>query len=385
MTEWIVPLAAPRLRDRELQALLDGYRSGWWTMGPRTERLEAEMRDYTGAAEAVAVSSCTAALHLACLGAGIGPGDSVVVPSMTFAATVNVVASTGARPVFAEIVSVTEPWLDPVAVEAELNRGATAVISVAYGGHPGEVAELVRVCKRHGATLIEDVAHAAGSWHRGRHLGTLGRFGALSFSASKNLGIGEGGMLLSDDPVLAGAARRSRWQGITASTADRHDQPLSSYDVAAPGLNYRFDDPRAAAVSARLGRLDRDNEDRARIADAYRDALAGDGRMEPTAAPPPGDRNSHCMFTAVVADGIDRDHVRVALAERGVQTSLHFPPLHLSTAYQAGPPRLLPMSEEYARRSITLPLFPEMEESQLALVLDSLPGAMDLAERRRPA
>jgi dTDP-4-amino-4,6-dideoxygalactose transaminase len=384
MSEWTVTLASPRLRDDELDALVGAYRSGWWTIGPQTEALEREVCSYTGAARAVAVSSCTAALQLACIGIGLGPGDTVVMPSINFAAAANVVAATGARPVFAEIVGAEEPWLDPASAQAELERGAKAVIGVAYGGHPGRTADLARAASEHDAVLLEDVAHAAGSRSEGRHLGTIGAAGTLSFSASKNLGIGEGGMLITSDEVLAERARSLRWHGISASTAERHAAALSDYDVEAPGFNFRFDDPRAAAVRARLARLDEDNARRAAIASAYREALRDEERIHPTSAPDEPGANSHCLFTAVVAEGVDRDRVRLALAERGVQTSLHFPPLHLTSAYRGDAPAL-PLSESYGRRALTLPLFPEMGSDQLDLVVESLREALSAAERRSAA
>jgi dTDP-4-amino-4,6-dideoxygalactose transaminase len=381
MTDWKVPLAAPRIEEHELQQMADAYRSGWWVMGPHTEALETEMRDYTGAGDAVALSSCTAGLHLACLGAGLGPGDSVVIPSINFAATANMLAACGAYPRFADIKSVTEPWLDPEGAERGLKKGARAVITVAYGGHPGEVRALAALTEAHRVALIEDVAHAAGTWVEGQHVGTLGVAGAMSFSASKNLGVGEGGMLLTSDPELAELARMLRFQGITAQTADRDEEDVSEYTVERPGFNYRIDDPRAALVRARLPRLDRDNKRRAELDAAYRAALAGEERIIPTAPPPKGERNSHCMFTAVVAEGIDRDGVRRELAHHGVQTTLHFPPLHLTPAYADAAMDELPLTEEYARRAITLPLFPEMEQGQLDHVLESLGGALARSEQ----
>jgi dTDP-4-amino-4,6-dideoxygalactose transaminase len=383
MAEWTVPLASPRLRDDELASLVEAYRSGWWTMGSQTARLEEEIATYTGASRAVAVSSCTAALHLACLGLGLGPGDAVVMPSINFAAAANVVAATGARPVFAEIAGPHEPWLDPEAAEAELERGARAIIGVAYGGHPGGTSELAQLAESRGALLIEDIAHAAGSRENGRHLGTFGAAGALSFSASKNLGIGEGGILITSDEVLAERARSLRWHGISASTAERHQAQVSVYDVELPGFNYRFDDPRAAAVRARLARLDEDNGRRGKLVAAYREALAAEERIRPTAAPPGEDPNSHCLFTAVVAEGVDRDRVRLLLAEKGVQTSHHFPPLHLTSAYREG--SALPIAEGYGERAMTLPLFADMSEQQLDIVIDALREALGRSERRTAA
>src|ERR1044072_8596697 len=168
----LVPLASPQLREPELQAALDAYRSGWLCMGPRTAELEASMCAYTGADHAVAVSSCSAALHLACVGAGLGPGDTAIVPSLAFAATANAIAISGATPRFVDIAGVEQPWLSAAPAEAAIDSSTRAIVAMSYGGHPGEIAALSELAKRPGIALIEDAAHASGSWHAGRHLAT---------------------------------------------------------------------------------------------------------------------------------------------------------------------------------------------------------------------
>lgn len=366
-----VPLASPLLLESELQEAMDAYRSGWLCMGPRTEQLEASMREYTGADHAIAVSSCSAALHLACLAAGLGPGDTAIVPSLAFAATVNAVAVTGAAPRFAEIAAVDRPWLSAAAVEKAIEPSTKAIVAMSHGGHPGEVAELAELAERRGLALIEDAAHAAGSWQDGHHVGTFGLAGALSFSASKNLGIGEGGMLLTDDDEIARRARSLRWHGISASTWERRRAAAPEYTVEDIGLNYRIDDPRAALVNARLRRLDEDNRRRAEVDATYRAAFEAVTGLAPVAPPPPGERASHCVFAIVLEEEVDRVVFREHLSRRGVESSIHFPPLHDSPAYDR-PRALLPLTEAFAARAVSLPIFPHMEEWQSGLVIEAV-------------
>lgn len=368
--ERLVPLAAPRLLESELQAATEAYRSGWLCMGPRTAELETSMCTYTGARHAIAVSSCTAALHISCLAAGLGPGDSAIVPSLSFAATANAIAYTGAAPRFAEIAAVERPWLSTAAVEAAIEPSTKAIVTMAYGGHPGEIEALAELAERRGLALIEDVAHAAGAWQGGRHLGTYGLAGAMSFSASKNLGIGEGGMVLTDDDEIAERARSLRWHGISASTWERHRADAPEYTVKEIGFNYRIDDPRAALVNARLRRLDADNRRRAEIDASYREAFAGETGFTVVEAPPAGERASYCVFAIVLDPDVDRTGFREHLASRGVQSSIHFPPLHDSPAYDADG-RAMPLTEAFAARAVSLPIFPQMEDWQRDLVIEA--------------
>lgn len=365
-----VPLASPRLLESELREAMDAYRSGWLCMGPRTAELEASMCEYTGAGHAVAVSSCTAALHIACAAADLGPGDTAIVASLAFAATANAIAYTGASPRFAEIVAVDRPWLSAEAVGAAVEPSTKAIVAMSYGGHPGEIEALAELAHRRGLTLIEDAAHAAGSWQGGRHVGSFGLAGAMSFSASKNLGIGEGGMLLTDDEAVARRARAMRWHGISASTWDRHNADAPEYTVEEVGFNYRIDDPRAALVNAKLRRLDEDNRCRAEIDAAYRAAFELEQGFVAVQPPPDGERASHCVFAIVLDEGIDRRAFRELLSARGVETSIHFPPLHSSPGYDR-PAATLPLTEAFAARAVSLPIFPHMEDWQRELTIEA--------------
>jgi dTDP-4-amino-4,6-dideoxygalactose transaminase len=377
---WRVPLCRPTFRDEELQALLDSYRSGWLTTGPRTAQLEQAFCAYTGARHAVALSSCSAALHLAALGAGFGPGDNVVVPALTFTSTVGAVAHTGATPRFADIAGPAEPWLSAASVEEAVDDHTRGIVTMAYGGHLGETIEIATLAGERGLVLIEDVAHAAGSRLDGRHGGTFGLAGAFSFSASKNLGVGEGGMLVTDDGELATRIARQRWHGLGSQVWDRHHQAAPGYELGTLGFNYRFDDPRAALLLRCLERLDEDNRRRGAIDAAYRQALAAHDLIAPTAPPPTGEPASHCLFTAVLDGGIDRDEFRRSMASRGVQTTVHYPLLHESGAH-ARPEQRLPVSEDYARRCVTLPLFPQMESWQQELVVEAVGESLSDQQR----
>jgi dTDP-4-amino-4,6-dideoxygalactose transaminase len=379
MPAWTVPLADVVVPEEDIAVVADVYRSGWLSMGPQTAALEREFAAYVGARHALAVANGTAGLHLICAAAGLGPGDEVVVPSMTFVATVNAIAYTGATPVFADVVSLTEPWLDPRAVEAALTDRTRAVMTMAYGGHPGRTVALAALARERGLVFLEDAAHAAGSRVGGRHLGTFGRAGAFSFFSNKNLAVGEGGMVVTDDNEAAAQMRLLRSHGMTTLTWDRHRGHASGYDVVELGFNYRIDEPRAALARRRLARLDADNVRRAQLDARYRDLLEGIDGVTPALRPAGDARLAHHLFTVVVDDGIERAHFREELAARGIQTSVHYPPAHRFSIYAWG--GALPVTEAYGARAVSLPLFATMTTTQQDEVVNAIRAALGI----RPA
>jgi dTDP-4-amino-4,6-dideoxygalactose transaminase len=375
MPEWKVPLADLQITDEDVEAVAAVYRSGWLSIGPETERLENAFSRYAGAAHAIAVANGTAALHLICAAAGLGPGDEVIVPSLTFVATVNAVAYTGATPVFADIVGLDTPWLSAAGVEAAVSSATRAIMTMSYGGHPGEVQALCALARDRDLLLLEDAAHAAGARLDGRHLGTIGAAGAFSFFSNKNLAVGEGGMIVTDDAELAARVRLLRSHGMTTLTWDRHRGHASGYDVVALGYNYRIDEPRAVLARVRLERLDVENEARRALDARYRELLADVEGVAVIATPREGDSSSHHLFAIVLDERIDRDALRATLADRGIQTSLHYPPVHRFSIYREGAPEL-PATDAYAARAVTLPMFAHMTHEQQDLVVEAVREAV---------
>ena len=374
MSRWAVPLADVRIAEDDIAAVADVLRSGWLSMGPRTEALEERFAAYTGAPHALAVTNGTAGLHLTCLAAGLGSGDEVIVPSLTFVASVNAVRYTGATPVFGEIASLREPWLTAADCEERITDRTRAIMTVAYAGAAGETAAVADLARRRGLILLEDAAHAAGSRLDGQHLGTFGLAGAFSFFSNKNLAVGEGGLVVTGDEETAARMRLLRSHGMTTMSWDRHRGHATSYDVVDLGFNYRIDEPRAELALRRLARLDDENRLRGRLVERYRELLDGVEGLEVALPRAPGDDRAHHLFTVVLDEGVDRDAFRASLASRGVQTSVHYPPVHRFAIY-ADDALDLPLTDAYATRTVTLPLFAHMTEAQQDLVVEAVGGA----------
>jgi dTDP-4-amino-4,6-dideoxygalactose transaminase len=371
--DWLVPLADVRFSAAEVETVADVYRSGWLSQGPQVAEFERAFAELVGSPHALAVASGTAALQLGLAAAGIGRGDEVIVPSMTFAASAAAIVQSGATPVFADIAAPNRPWLSRETAQSAIGPLTRAIINVAYGGHPGDAMALRQLADSRGLLLIEDAAHAAGGEVDGRSTGTLGHVGAFSFFANKNLPLGEGGMLVTADEALAERARLLRSHGVSLGTWERHREGASEYDVLEPGFNFRLDEPRAALGRVLLRRLRSDNERRAALAARYGDLLSAVDGIDPVLVEAPRVRGAWHIYPVLIADQIDRRVLREGLVVAGVQTSIHYPALHLSTAFRATAGGLtLANTERYATRTLTLPLFPDMTEHQQNAVISSI-------------
>ncbi len=380
---WKVPLADLE-PSAELSDVAAGVvASGWWSMGPQVEEFERAFADFTGAHHALAVANGTAALHLALLALECGPGDEVVVPSLTFVAAANAIRMVGATPVFCDIRGDGDLNLDPLDVERAVSPATKALIVLHYGGFSCQMDAVADIADRYGVRVVEDAAHAPGSFWRGRSCGTIGDVGCFSFFSNKNLPVGEGGMLVTNDADLAERLRLLRSHGMTTLTWDRHRGHASSYDVVLPGLNYRLDELHAAMGVVQLRRLPEENAARARIAARYRERLHGTAGLRMAFSDRLGDGSSaHHLAVALVPDHLSRDGVRATLAGRGIQTSLHYPPIHHFSAYRGiGRPRPLPNTETATQQAVTLPLFAHMTDEQVDLVIDTLVDAVEQSER----
>jgi len=268
---WKIPLSDIDFTAEESNAVLKVIESGWLTMGAVTQQFEQEFADYAGAKHAIAVANGTAALHLACVVAGIGPGDEVILPSLTFVATANAVRYTGATPVFADIESEKTLNISPDSIEANINERSRAIIVVHYGGYSCDMPAIMDIANKHGLVVIEDAAHAIGSSLEKRMLGTWGQTGCFSFFSNKNMTTGEGGMIVTDNADLAERLRRLRSHGMTSVTWDRHKGHAWSYDVVDLGYNYRLDEIRSALGRVQLSKLDAYNSRRRELTSLSRD------------------------------------------------------------------------------------------------------------------
>jgi dTDP-4-amino-4,6-dideoxygalactose transaminase len=389
MTElpWRVPLSDLRVDEELLSAGRDVLASGWWSMGPRVGELEARFAEATGAAHALAVSNGTAALHLALLAVGCGPGDEVVLPSLNFVAAANAVTRVGAIPVFCDITGPEDLNLDPHDLEAAIGPRTKALIVLHYAGYPCNLGAVLEIAERHRVAVIEDAAHAPGATWEGRALGTMGAVGCFSFFSNKNLPVGEGGMVVTADDDLAARIRSLRSHGMTTLTWQRHRGHASSYDVVEAGFNYRIDELRAALATVQLGRLADANAARRRHVQRYRTLLDGVGGVtfpfqgESTLA-----SSSHHLAVATLPADVSRDAVRARLQSDRIQTSVHYPPIHRFTFYaEAGVRRPLPKTEVTAERIITLPLFPHMSDGDVSLVADALDRAVRVERKKNVA
>jgi len=370
---WSVPLSDVLVDDEIEAAVTQALRSGWWSTGPRVAELEREFACFSGARHALAVANGTAALHLALLAAGCGPGDEVLVPSLNFVAAANTIVHTGATPVFCDIRGADDLNISPEDLEAAIGPRTRAVVVMHYGGHPCRMDAILELAAQHGLAIVEDAAHAPGALWRGRMCGTIGDVGCFSFFSNKNLPIGEGGMVVTDDDVLAERARLLRSHGMTTLTWDRHRGHASNYDVVVQGFNYRLDELRAAIALVQLGRLERQNAERGRIVDLYRDALDGSDGLTMAFAPRADVTPAHHLAVLLLPEGCDRAQFRAALVEREIQTSVHYPPIHRFRAYREfASRRALPWTEAVAQRLVTLPLFPHMSNDQVRAVTDAV-------------
>ena len=372
-SRWRIPLSDVLVDDELVDAVLGVVRSGWWSMGPRVEQFESDFAAFSGAAHAIAVANGTAALHLALLAVGCGSGDEVVVPSLNFVAAANTIEHVAATPVFCDITGPHDLNLDPADLEAAVTPRTRAVVVLHYGGNPCDMAAVDEIAERHGLVVVEDAAHAPGASLDGRMCGTLGRVGCFSFFANKNLPVGEGGMIVTDDDELAARLRLLRSHGMTTLTWDRHRGHASSYDVVLPGFNYRLDEVRAAVGSVQLSRLPEENAGRARVAARYRSALEGRaGLTVPFGGDDAARVPSHHLAVVVLPEGADRAAVRGTLADAGIQTSVHYPPIHTFSAYQGVSRRPLRQTDAVAERLLTLPLYGRMTDDDAELVAETL-------------
>jgi dTDP-4-amino-4,6-dideoxygalactose transaminase len=366
-------VSEPVLGLEEKAALAAVIESGWITMGDRVRQFERAFARLHDAEDSVAVSSCTAALHLILHALGVGPGDEVLVPSLTFVATANSVLYVGARPIFVDIESPEVPLMSLDEAEAKCTARTKAVILVHFGGYLADRAAWQSFARRRGLLLIEDAAHAPGL----PEAGTFGEAAAFSFYGNKNMTTAEGGAIIARDRALRETIRLARSHGMTSGTRQRLDSRSPDYDVTILGFNYRMDELRAAVGLAQLERLTEWNDIRRDLSLHYRRLIAErcPSVMVPFAGPRP---SAHHLMAVVLPPAINRQAVVDRLRRDSIQTTVHYPPAHHLTFYRnICPDSRLPQTEDFSRRELTLPLHPRMMPASVDLVVNLLAAALN--------
>lgn len=382
MTEWRVTLSEPDLGAEEFQAVAAVLRSGWLTMGATTQTFEEKFAAHCGAKHAIAVANGTAALHLAHWALGLGPGDEVICPSLTFVATANAALYCHATPVFADITGLDDFTISPEAIRQRISPRTRCLTVMHYAGYPCDMEAIRKIADEHGLAVIEDACHAVGAEYKGKKCGTIGDIGCFSFFSNKNLVTGEGGMLVTDNTGLAQKLRLGRSHGMTTMSWDRHQGHASSYDVIDLGFNYRIDEIRAALGLAQLGKLEANNRRRQELTRRYHDHL---GRLPGLGLPfrQHATAGAFHIFPILLPPLYDRSRFIQEMKRRGIQTSIHYPPVHRFQYYQkhfhqaAG---ALPSTEEVSRREVTLPLHPMMSADDVDFVCQAVGEILSVAE-----
>lgn len=379
-----VTLADNTVGREEIDAVTAVLTGRWLSAGQVTRQFEEEFAAAAGVTDAVAVSSGTAALHLAVLALGLAPGDEVVVPSLSFVASAAVVALHGGVPVFADIRGEHDLSVDPDDVLRLVGDRTRAIVVMHYGGAPAAVREVVAFARSRGIAVVEDAAHAPLVHLDGRVLGTFGDVGCFSFFATKNVTSGEGGMVLAHDPAVLARVRAMRSHCVSRPTWERHRSGTSGYDVDGIGLNYRPSEVSSAIGRVQLGRLGEDRRLRRLLVARYRERLAGvPGVVVPAA---PAEDSAHHLATVLLPAGTARDELQERLHDNGVQTSVHYPPTHLLSCYRTSLARRraavadrerLPVVEGLADRLLSLPLHARMTTDDVDHVVDSLAASLD--------
>lgn len=375
-----VPFFTPWITDEDKKAVLEALASRWLTGGPRAKKFEEVFANYMGVKHAVSNNSCTAALHLAMRALNIGPGDEVIVPVLTFAATANAPLFVGAKPVFADIDEKTFN-ISPKDIQNKITKKTKAIIVVHYGGQPCDMKEIMQIAKRHNLQVVEDCAHSLGAKYIGQKTGSIGAIGCFSFYPTKIITTLEGGMATTNNESIAKQIKLLREHGITRGALEREKTATWYYNIVDLGYNYRLNEVQAALGISQLKRVDEINRKRIEAAHYYTQKL-----KEIYGIIPPYKANDRThvyhLYVIRVADkkhGINRDVLYKKLSKKGIGLSVHYTPLHLLTFYKRTLSYKMgdfPIAEQVSKEILSLPLFPTITKAQMDYVVKEISKIM---------
>ncbi|GAB5418346.1 MAG: UDP-4-amino-4,6-dideoxy-N-acetyl-beta-L-altrosamine transaminase [Crocinitomicaceae bacterium] len=367
-----IPLFQLNFDEAEEKAVVDTLRNKWISMGPQSQALEEKFARMIGSKYAASIANCTAALHLALLALDVQEGDEVLCPSLSFAATVNCIKYVGATPRFCDVESISRPTISIDQIKANYTSKTKAIIVMHYAGHPCDMDAIMAFANEKNIRVIEDACHAPLSEYKGQKLGTIGAIGCYSFFSNKNISTGEGGMLITDDKAIHEKVKLLRSHGMTTMSFERSKGHATAYDIVELGYNYRMDDIRASIGLVQLEKLPIDLEKRKHVRNWYLSGLQNVSKIVVPFADNQ-DFSSNYVFPVNLIDSNDeqRDALRNFMHENGIQTSVHYPAIHRFSIYQDLPSDL-PITEYVCDNTITLPMFGNLTESEVAFICSTI-------------
>lgn len=369
----MIPYGKQFIDEDDIQAVVEILRSDWLTTGPKVAEFESAFANYVGAKEAVAVSSGTAALHASMYALGIGPGDEVIVPAITFVATANCVVFLGGKPVFCD-VDAGSLLIDPSLLEAKVTPRTKAVIAVDYTGQPCDYDAILKTTRKHGLYLAADSCHALGGEYMGKKVGTIADVTAFSFHPVKHITTGEGGMVVTNDSKLADRMRLFRNHGINIDYRQREENGTWFYELVDLGFNYRLTDIQCALGMSQLKKLPKWIERRTQIAKKYDQAFAEIDEIEPLQVRE-NVKHAYHLYVVRLSDEIEKARVFKKLRESDIGVNVHYIPVHLHPYYRKAfgtNPGLCPIAEGAYEKILSLPIFPAMTEENVESVIESV-------------
>lgn len=368
-----IPLFDLNFDEKEENAATAVIQAKWISSGPKCIELEKKFSLMLGTKYALTVSNCTSALHLAVICADINPGDEVIVPSLSFVATANVIRYVGAIPVFADITSLLNPTISAKSIEDKITSKTKAIIVMHYAGFGCDMDTIKSIADKYNLKIIEDACHGPTAEYNGKKLGTIGDIGCFSFFSNKNISTGEGGVLITNSEKIYERAKLLRSHGMTTMSYERSKGHSTSYDVVELGYNYRMDDIRASIGIVQLDKLASDIEKRMKVRERYVQELGNDESIiipfrDYTYA------TSSYIFPIVLknANSALRDEIRSELETVGIQTSIHYPAIHRFEIYKEFNTKDLPITETFCDAEITLPMYGKLSDDEISYIASNL-------------